>query len=313
MCRLTLVYSIKRKQFILAVLWLFICYILISFQLSASENTKSPISIEDGFGYYQGSFNLVDDGVEIIETPSFTTDLTEVTYDATYNNLAVDLTALDYNDIPDQVYTSNLGSIQNGDYTETYQVLESPYPSEISNFMIPLEALNVTNLYAGHYPSSSGEVSIPINIALSLSTKLNLQSYHEVLGENLEFMFKGQLLTKKIVGVTDGNAVILKSENSSNITDSASIIKYDNYDTIKQLEANYKINILTNEDLKTTTSDLFVIVEVILAVLIYISFIQNNFRLAISYLNNINYSVFNYLSQIPFVVIPLLFFILLGL
>lgn len=311
MSRLTLIYNINKRNYLLAIILLISGYALIGFQIYSLSKVETNDYIEPGYGYYQGFIDQADTKLknfEIVNVPTFDADLEVYNLDNTSNDLATDLAAIDYEQVPDEIYSQNLASIQNGDYVETYHTQLSPYGPELANFHLPIDSIGANELYAGKYPTATNEIAVPFNIAYTIAADNKLAQYDDALNRELKFELNDQQVSKKIVGIVNSMNIIIADQSiSKDIAKDGYIIKFSSIQDIKALEQSQNIDILTNEDLQADDMLFMYLLELLLMWMVWYVMLKDNYQRAVNYLQQISYQVRNKIVVICGIVVPVIF------
>lgn len=315
MAKIILLFKIDRKNYITSTLILFCLSFFLIIQVTFL-NTFSPISsIDDGYGYYYGERYQDLVGDDTVSTIGFDSDMGDYVIPAKYNDLAIDISEIEYINAPADTLSINMGKLQSGDVAESYDIIVSPFPDELSHFEMAIPAFNESILYFGNYPQNENQITIPINLALSIANQKNYTEYQQVVGEDITFNVLGSEYTKTIVGVIAGDKIIAIDRNFSPIIGGNGLIFTDlSKSKEKDLESQYNIAILTEYDFSSNFKYLMVVVEFILICIIYIYALASNVKRALLILNFNKYSKVNYMyvsimSFLPIVliVIPIVY------
>lgn len=314
MRKLILLYLTNPRTYIFSVILLLLFSLIISIQVKSYYSQTSTASIEPGYGYYSGDkvSKLKDEtSITVINTLPFNSDLTKQTLPEQSNDVAVDISGLDYVNAPDEQMANNMGLLQSGEIAQKYSIIVSPFPDELAKFQVALESFNGERLFAGQYPTTEDEIAIPLNVALQIANDNNYNKYQKVIGKQITFNVLDQEVTKTISGIIGGTSFIAIDRDFVKISDgNAAIIEYNSENDIKRLEQNYNIDITTNADLKQSLP-IYIIIEYALAALIYVYMMYSNFKLANQILNFYTYTKLNYLINGFGLIMPIVACILL--
>lgn len=301
------------KRFGLIISIVIVCNLLLSFILVPLLNSDTKQSIANDMIYYEGEdvssyqHYAIDNNLEYDLTPAvhgkkdFIYAMPPDTIEPIY---LYDLNYL--RDTTKDLVTSNLDILNkdNEKFIDLNQIYLSFFPSEINDYKVYNERLEVKEVLVGDYPTNESEILIPELYAISLANKFEVDSYDKLIGQKINLLSSEY----SIVGVYSGANHIIAYPSKELITyyqqylDQGIFIKFANKQQKSKLFDNFDSNEFVNSsefylnNIKFYMPQVLEVVILVLAI-IFISVEQKQY---VVILNHHKYAISNYL--IPLII-----------
>lgn len=307
------------KRFGLIISIVIVCNLLLSFILVPLLNSDTKQSIASNMIYYEGEDismyqqYAIDNNLEYDLTPAihgkkdFIYVLPPDTIEPIY---LYDLNYL--RDTTKDLITSNLDILNkdNQKFIDLNQIYFSFFPSEINDYKVYNERLEVKEVLIGTYPTNASEVLMPEVYAISLANKLEVDSYDKLIGKKISFLN----IDYNVVGVYSGANHIIAYPDEELTTyyqqylDQGIFIKFANKEQKSKLFDTFDSSKFVNSsdfylnNIKFYMPQVLEGVTFVLAV-VFISIEQKQY---VKVLNHHSYAVSNYIIPMTMPIIGLI-------
>lgn len=204
-------------------------------------------------------------------------------------------------DTSKELITTNLDILNkdNEKFIDMSNIYISIFPPDINDYQIINERLEIKEVLVGNYPSSPDEILIPENYAISIANEKNIDSYQQLLGEQVTIADSNYT----IVGVFNGSNHIIAYPSPTMIeyyqqyADEAIFIHLTNSEQKTNFYNTFDKAQVTNASDYYLSNIKFVIPTIIeytilLLSILYLTKEQNNF---VKILNHHSYKLSNYI------------------
>lgn len=217
-------------------------------------------------------------------------------------------------DTSQELITSNLNTLNkdNEKFIDMNTVYISMFPAEINDYKTYNERLEIKQVLVGEYPRASNQLLIPEVYAISIANSLGLESYGQLVGQNIELLGDDY----EIVGVYSGSNHIIVYPNQdlaarySQYLDEAIFIKFDNSQQREELFDAF------NSDQFVNSSDFYInnikfilpmFLELLILLLSFVFIVKEQSQYVLI-LNHHNYTLANTLLPLllPWILLTML-------